>query len=79
MNKVIDFKERNREKAEQLFNEADKYTDKLEEEIRRYETKRKNRCKGTENDFDRITQALKGLQEATEIENEGLEYLRKGT
>lgn len=79
MNKVINFKERNREKAECLFKESDKYTDRLNDEIKRYEMKRMNGCKGTEDDFNRITEALRGLQEASEIENKGLEYLRKGT
>lgn len=77
MTKIINFGERNEEKAEELFRKADKYQDKLDEEIRRFEIKQKNGCHGTENDFERITEALRGLKIAEKLDNEGIKYMEK--
>ena len=77
MSDVIDFKKRNAERAEELFRKSDEYQDKLDQEIKRFKMKQKNGCHGTENDFERITEALIGLKTAEELDDEGIKYMEK--
>ncbi len=73
---IINFRKWGNEKARALFYEADRYTDKFEDELRRYEMKAANGCQGTDQDIRRLVKALDGLIESDRMYDKGIRYMR---
>ena len=62
--------------AEELFKRSDEYNQKVFDECERLQKKLNSGEQGTEEDFKRITDALKGLKEGRRLDEEGIKLLK---